>query len=108
MFSLLIINRRSQGLVIAGLSIIIMAPNLMNNGEETVCISDSFHFSSFYASSSNLNLAALQDDDSLQANVPRSRAGSEADSLAPTMEDGPVHKPLTVANPDRVKLKFYR
>ncbi|KAL7543976.1 hypothetical protein ACHAXR_013456 [Thalassiosira sp. AJA248-18] len=104
-----------------------MPPN--NNPTDTdkpICVSDSFHFSSFYWKESNASLAGLAqqaqqnesspgnrgvDDDSVAGaglSGRRSRStsyGSETDSMAPSEQ--PVLKPFTVANPDRVKLKFY-
>lgn len=105
-----------------------MPPN--NNPTDTekpICVSDSFHFSSFYWKESNASLAGLAqqaqqnesspsnargaDEDSVAGaglNGRRSRStsyGSDMDSMAPSEQ--PVLKPFTVANPDRVKLKFY-
>jgi len=108
-----------------------MPPN-SNLSDKPVCFSDSFHFSSFYARESSASLAGMGrgaesgaylvagDDDSIagagvvasnanNGRVSRSSSiGSDVDSFAdgaPTQQ--PAFKPLTVANPDRVKLKFY-
>ena len=101
---------------------------------DVICIADQFHFSSFYSST---NLAGLDDNnDDLSVNTPTpSSAGGNAaaaggggvtdtyltktggvgkDGNSPrdirsdsiSIIDAPM-KPHTIANPDRVKLKFY-
>lgn len=94
--------------------------------QDVICIADQFHFSSFYSST---NLAGLDDNnDDLSVNTPTpSTAGGgnanaaggggggvgkdgnsprdiRSDSIS--IIDAPM-KPHTIANPDRVKLKFY-
>ncbi|KAL3793399.1 hypothetical protein HJC23_001847 [Cyclotella cryptica] len=71
-----------------------MSPNLSNrttDDQALICVSDNFHFSSFYWKDSSSSLTHIADTDS--------------------DDDTPVgtapFKPLEVANPDRVKLKFY-
>lgn len=91
--------------------------------QDVICIADQFHFSSFYSST---NLAGLDDNnDDLSVNTPTpSTAGGNAtavggggvgkDGSSPrdirsdsiSIIDAPM-KPHTIANPDRVKLKFY-
>lgn len=91
--------------------------------QDVICIADQFHFSSFYSST---NLAGLDDNnDDLSVNTPTpSTAGGNAavgsgggvgkDGNSPrdirsdsiSIIDAPM-KPHTIANPDRVKLKFY-
>ncbi len=85
-----------------------------NNGADVICIADQFHFSSFYSST---NLAGLDDDDSVtNPNInhtpTHSRRPSRSDSMSIVGPEEQVHgdarlKPHTIANPDRVKLKFY-
>mmetsp|Transcript_15308 Transcript_15308/g.32913 ORF Transcript_15308/g.32913 Transcript_15308/m.32913 type:complete len:909 (-) Transcript_15308:88-2814(-) len=101
-----------------------MAPNSTLTDDKPICVSDSFHFASFWTDSS-ANLAGMDrglplgDNDSISGDgvainsrngagrLSRNPSlGSDADSLAP-MNEQPVLKPFTVANPDRVKLKFY-
>lgn len=106
-----------------------MPPN-STVSDKPICVSDSFHFSSFYWTESSVSLAGMaggrdgDEDDSVAGadvvnngtspnglnNVDerRSRSGtidSETDAMGPGEQ--PLMKPLTVANPDRVKLKFY-
>lgn len=71
-----------------------MPPNYnTTSAVEPICVSDSFHFSSFYWRESNISLAALdQGDDSTtgeENNGRRSRSetiGSEVDSDSPVLK----------------------
>ena len=104
-----------------------MPPNHPNSpspkpADDVICIADQFHFSSFYSST---NLAGLADDDDLSVNTPTpSSSGKDgnsprvlrSDSVSIILEDQANGssaaadarlKPHTIANPDRVKLKFY-
>lgn len=81
--------------------------------DEVICIADQFHFSSFYSST---NLARLEDDDLSvsTAGTPNnhSRRAARSDSVSIIGPEEQVQgdariKPHTIANPDRVKLKFY-
>mmetsp|Transcript_21337 Transcript_21337/g.43840 ORF Transcript_21337/g.43840 Transcript_21337/m.43840 type:complete len:905 (+) Transcript_21337:130-2844(+) len=80
-----------------------------------ICVSDSFHFSSFYWRDSTNNLAALDaTDDELSlydgsSNLPVSSTSGDARLRSDTVgSDGDqVLRPPVIANPDRVKLKFY-
>lgn len=92
-----------------------MPPNPNSKPEDTtatdvICIADQFHFSSFYSST---NLAGLDSDDDSLNNTPKlSRRPSRSDSMSIIGPEEQVNgdarlKPHTIANPDRVKLKFY-
>jgi len=102
-----------------------MPPNSILSDDKPICVSDSFHFSSFYWRDSSASLAGMGggtdrsgEDDSITGagivvsskggRLSRSSSiGSEVDSFDHVPTEQPVLKPLTVANPDRVKLKFY-
>jgi len=107
-----------------------MPPN-STVSDKPICVSDSFHFSSFYWRESTASLAGLDQEDSpspgaggddddsvaginnINGRLSRSRTttiGSDGDLSSMQEEnagDQPAFKPFTVANPDRVKLKFY-
>lgn len=76
-----------------------MPPN-STLSDKPVCVSDSFHFSSFYWRESNASLAGLADDDSdtIRPSTPTGRRlrsstiGSDADSESPPTIETPVLK----------------
>lgn len=61
-----------------------MAPNLLSETNKPICVSDSFHFSSFYWRESNASLAGLNNgndsDDSDDTNTGRKERGISMDS----------------------------
>ena len=85
-------------------------PNSEDATGDVICIADQFHFSSFYSST---NLAGLEDDDSVStptSTTPHRPSRSDSMSIIGPEEqvNGDARlKPHTIANPDRVKLKFY-
>lgn len=74
---------------------------LNNNNDKPICVSDSFHFSSFYWKESNASLAGMNnaagnnggdnESDTTSVGLPRSRSGTIADE-----EDDSVCKFLFV------------
>ncbi|KAL3767791.1 LOW QUALITY PROTEIN: hypothetical protein ACHAWO_005201 [Cyclotella atomus] len=83
-----------------------MPPNSL--ADKPICVSDSFHFSSFYWRESSASLAGLNNDDGDDDSMAGARIRGRSSTVGSESEtDQTVLKPLTVANPDRVKLKFY-
>ena len=94
----------------------------MESSPTSICVSDSFHFSSFYWRDSRNNLAGLETSDDESNNSASDPAASaqrrwyRSDTIASENETGgnngtssptEILKPQPIANPDRIKLKFY-
>ena len=90
-----------------------MPPNPNSKpAEDVICIADQFHFSSFFSSTNLAGLDIDGDDEDESVSTPNYQRTTRSDSVSIIGPEEQVNgdarlKPHTIANPDRVKLKFY-